>query len=359
MVGMFLNMNKISEKTSENLKPFRGRDKRRTVAILKAAAREQLVSHGVSGTSVQPILERAELSRGALFHHFPTKNHLLAAAYDDLMRFAAARLRALSAELRAGIISREAFAEGLRDIYCSDLFIGSMEIALNQRVEPQMGDLISGSIANWWVELDRFWFETFHLPGVAKEQAAQHWVMAANLLRGHAFTSVYHSSDVIRADFCAAFEEMVLAKAEVIPLTDNFALLEQDLDEMVGLKLFTVLAVRPPHVERIYTNHPTEFPLTGRKRLDASPWGDHVVTNGQAWLGRDAADLEHMFPDHATIARIGCGACINIPVRDEGQTIGSLNILDAPGAYVSEDVAMAQLFARRAMALLSNTQLTN
>ena len=81
------------------------------MALLRATARERLVSKGIFGTSVQPILDRAEMSRGALFHHFPTKNHLIVAAFDDLMRFSATRLRALSAELRTGVITRRAFAE--------------------------------------------------------------------------------------------------------------------------------------------------------------------------------------------------------------------------------------------------------
>lgn len=331
--------------------PQRRRNKRKTVAVLRKAAREQLVSKGISGTSVQLIIEKAGVSRGALFHHFPTKNHLVAAAFDDLLVEAGADLQRLSVDLRVGRIGLDTFVEGLCEIFCSELFMGSMEIALNNRVEPIMADLIEESVAAWWRVLDAFWRDTFALPEGTKAEEDQHWAMAANLLRGHAFTSVYRASPDITDAFCAAFRRMILDGANVRPVTDSFAQLGQDIDGAIGCRLFTALAVRPPFVERVHTNQPDAFPLSGRKRLDASPWGAHVIEGGDIWLGRDAEDMKRMFPDHETIARIGCGSCINIPVLHKGATIGSLNILDAPNAYSDDHVARAMTFAARALPL--------
>jgi AcrR family transcriptional regulator len=325
------------------------------MAALKNAAREQLVSKGISGTSVQPILDRAGVSRGALFHHFPTKNHLIAAAFDDLMQNAATRLSVLGNELRLSLIDLEAFVAGVRATFCSDLFIGSMEVALNNRIEPGMNDLIQDSVARWWSQLRSFWTETFELPGRSPAEADQHWVMAANLLRGHAFTTIYRSSEAIKADFCASFRQMILSDARIRPLEDSFDRLNADLREAVSFKLFTALAVKRPYVERVYTNHAELFPLTGRKRLDASPWGAHVIERGDSWLGHDADDMMRMFPDYALIARLGCASCINIPVVVKGQTIGSLNMLDAAHAYTREDVTKAALFAPRAALLFDQT----
>ncbi len=136
-------------------------------------------------------------------------------------------------------------------------------------------------------------------------------------------------------------------------MTDSFAALAQDIDQVVGFKLFTALLVAPPFVERVYTNMPDAFPMTGRKRLDASPWAAHVIDAGQVWLGLDAADMRHMFPDHELIASVGCGACINIPVQQAGRTIGTLNMLDAEQAYTDDDVTRAAVFAARAVPLFS------
>ena len=134
-------------------------------------------------------------------------------------------------------------------------------------------------------------------------------------------------------------------------MSDGFEALAQDLDAAVGFRLFTALKVAPPYAERVYTNMPAAFPLSGRKRLDSSPWVAHVLEQGQPWFGQTAEDLRAMFPDHELIAEVGCGCCINIPVQDAGQTIGSLNLLDAEHAYTQGHVDRAVAFAERSVPL--------
>lgn len=136
-------------------------------------------------------------------------------------------------------------------------------------------------------------------------------------------------------------------------MTDSFDALAKDMAQDVGFKLFTALLVAPPYVERVFTNMPDAFPLTGRKRMDASPWAAHVIEAGQVWWGLDASDLRRMFPDHEIIASVGCSTCINIPVQQAGRTIGTLNMLDAEKAYSSDHVTRARAFAPRALTLFS------
>ncbi|KMW58274.1 Transcriptional regulator, TetR family [Candidatus Rhodobacter oscarellae] len=197
----------------------RRRDKDKTIAALKRAARQQLILEGGTGLSIQPILNMAGVSRGALFHHFPTKNHLIAAAFFDLMDDMAERLGALGEALREGSIGRSDFVERVRDAYCSDIFVGSMDIAVKTRAEPELRALVDEGVDDWYVVLAAFWQDTFELPGFGGAEADQHWVMASNLLRGHAFASIYRSTPEIRRAFCASFEEMILAQAVIKPLS--------------------------------------------------------------------------------------------------------------------------------------------
>ena len=134
-------------------------------------------------------------------------------------------------------------------------------------------------------------------------------------------------------------------------MTDSFEQLADDIQQNVGFKLFTVLRVVPPDVERIYTNMPEAFPLSGRKQMESTPWGDHVIDGGRIWLGRTKKDLQTVFSDHELIASVGCGCCINIPALHEGATLGSLNMLDAEHVYTEAHVEKAAQFAERARAL--------
>lgn len=65
----------------------------RTRQILIEAAAAALVDHGYAGTSTLVVAERAELSQGSVFKHFPVKQQLLAAAVAELLRKLSARFQ--------------------------------------------------------------------------------------------------------------------------------------------------------------------------------------------------------------------------------------------------------------------------
>ena len=103
----------------------------------------------------------------------------------------------------------------------------------------------------------------------------------------------------------------------------------------VGHRLFTLLVYDEAagEVARIYTNRPREYPVSGRKAMCDTPWGRHVIHGRHPYLGRTAADIRWAFPDHALIASLGCGAVINLPLAYDGRLLGTVNLLDAEGAY--------------------------
>lgn len=53
--------------------------------ILDAAV-QSLIEQGAARTTTLEVQRRAQVSRGALLHHFPTHAHLLSATVDDLVR---------------------------------------------------------------------------------------------------------------------------------------------------------------------------------------------------------------------------------------------------------------------------------
>lgn len=46
---------------------------------------EEIYRHGFKGSSTNTIIDRMEVTRGAFFHHFPTKNELGYAIIDELL----------------------------------------------------------------------------------------------------------------------------------------------------------------------------------------------------------------------------------------------------------------------------------
>lgn len=73
-----------------------------TKAALLEAAKALFLSQGFEATSMDQVRQRAGVSNGSLYHHYPTKNHLARALYEDALRhFHAALLTAIAQEVSA------------------------------------------------------------------------------------------------------------------------------------------------------------------------------------------------------------------------------------------------------------------
>jgi AcrR family transcriptional regulator len=75
--------------------PRQARSRATRRRLLRACV-QQLAQHGLAGTTTTAVCQRAGVSQGALFKHFPSKDALLAAAVEDLFA-------SLIAEFRRGL----------------------------------------------------------------------------------------------------------------------------------------------------------------------------------------------------------------------------------------------------------------
>ena len=84
--------------------PAKGRGRPPTGArdALVAAMRELLIERDFDELSTEEILERAGVSRGAMYHHFPSKVDLFRAAWQESERDNITRIATAAAELDPG-----------------------------------------------------------------------------------------------------------------------------------------------------------------------------------------------------------------------------------------------------------------
>ena len=143
----------------------------------------------------------------------------------------------------------------------------------------------------------------------------------------------------------------VRALAAALELPDQphaaFAYADAVCRALIGHRLFTLLIYDEVagEVTRIYTSHPRQYPVSGRKAMRDTPWGRHVIHGRQPYLGRSAADIRWAFPDYALVASLGCGAVINLPVVYDGRLLGTVNLLDAEGAYEERHLELVRPLA--------------
>jgi AcrR family transcriptional regulator len=113
-------------------------------ALLDAAV-ESLIQVGFARTTTLEVQRRAEVSRGALLHHFPSKAELLVAAVDHLAEMRARELKALSAQLPPGK-SRErtdAVIELLWQCFSGTFFQVAMELRTAARTDPELRPVLA------------------------------------------------------------------------------------------------------------------------------------------------------------------------------------------------------------------------
>lgn len=135
--------------------------------------------------------------------------------------------------------------------------------------------------------------------------------------------------------------------------------LDRVLAQQFGHSLFTILIYAPAlgKASRVYSTRPDLHPLGTRQPqgsrhtdLGTPPqreaWVQEVFVQGDTWRGSTKEALKAVFEDWELLWSVGLGSVLNIPVRVEGETIGSLNILDREHAYDAAQLEIGILIAQ-------------
>ncbi len=114
--------------------------------------------------------------------------------------------------------------------------------------------------------------------------------------------------------------------------------------ETVGAKLFTVMTVDMARLEakRAYTSDPVHYPVSGTKPITFDSWFDVVHRQHRLFVANTLADIALVFPDHALIAALGCGAVVNLPILVADELVATINILHVAHYFTPERVAFIE-----------------
>ncbi|QYU68006.1 GAF domain-containing protein [Leptolyngbya sp. 15MV] len=94
---------------------------------------------------------------------------------------------------------------------------------------------------------------------------------------------------------------------------------------------------------------PQAYPVGGRKPINETHWFQRVLGEGEPYIGRTHADIADVFYDHELIRSLGCESVLNVPVRWNGTSLGTINLLHEAGWYGEGDLPIARHFAALAV----------
>jgi len=163
-------------------------------ALLDAAV-ESLIEVGFARTTTLEVQRRADVSRGALLHHFPSKNELMVAAVDHLAQMRARELKQLAGQLPEGRARTDAVLDLLWQCFSGTMFQVSMELRTAARTDPELRPVLA---AGERILRDRIFAQAKTLFGkdVANHPNVERALdLTLQLMIGAAMTGVLHKDD--------------------------------------------------------------------------------------------------------------------------------------------------------------------
>lgn len=125
---------------------------------------------------------------------------------------------------------------------------------------------------------------------------------------------------------------------------DAYGALDRLVRDTVGVDLFTIMTMDLDAMEarRIYTSDEDRYPVTGTKQITKDRWYNHVVTEQKTFVANTLEAIATVFPDAKLVGSMGLGSVVNIPVRENGTLIATVNISDVEHHYTPERVAFCE-----------------
>jgi hypothetical protein len=131
------------------------------------------------------------------------------------------------------------------------------------------------------------------------------------------------------------FERQISAAQNANAVWKALETLSLDID---GHCLFTVMTVEMEAglARRVYSDHPTEYPVTGTKPIRHDEWFDIVHGQKRSFVANTITEIARVFPDFELIKSLGCGSVINLPVVLRGELVATINLLHVEHHYSAQ-----------------------
>jgi AcrR family transcriptional regulator len=141
-----------------------------------------LAEYGYAETSINRVVERAGVSKGALQHHFPSKEDLITATADRLLQRSLDQ-RPPQTPAGESCVADELFAVWT-NLVNTKQYRALLEILTAARTDRQLHKRISPTLRQWNASIDRRMVEIYESPERDDEDVQILMVMNRSLMRG-------------------------------------------------------------------------------------------------------------------------------------------------------------------------------
>ncbi len=149
---------KMTEKTAPQSQQLRSARTRRK--ILQATL-DSIYEDGFQNASTPEIVRRAGVSRGALLHHFPSKEQLIAAAVQFLLDAEVADMRRVASAYAERRLTMDDFIDDMWRRFSGRLFMITIDFLASARTDDKLREAVIPVSLQFHRSLNEIWSQFF------------------------------------------------------------------------------------------------------------------------------------------------------------------------------------------------------
>lgn len=151
---------------------------------LLEATLDAMMASGCARMTTAQVAKRAGVSRGALTHHFSSKDDLVATAVEYLLTNSTREIREQAARVEKGDLDLDGFVEYLWRLFSGPLFYVTLEHVTEARHNGSLRAKMIPVVKRFHAALDAIWREFFRQTNLTSIEVDTTLNMTLCLLRG-------------------------------------------------------------------------------------------------------------------------------------------------------------------------------
>lgn len=181
-----------------------------TRQLLLEAAIKVLIEKGYAGFRTADVALAAGISRGALTHHFPTKDELVLAALEHVFRKAADQGKRKARQVRTVDDAIAALLADSKAFFFSDLFLIAVDLTILGGREFPAAERIRDMSRTYRLPLEAAWLDALVALGVPSKSAEDLLWLTISIVRGLAVRRLLANEPRRFERLLALWREMVV-----------------------------------------------------------------------------------------------------------------------------------------------------
>jgi len=175
-----------------------------------------LMEQGLRDTSTVDVARRSGVSRGALLHHYPSKDVLLKEAMRHLLTREVVEIERMAGDIELKKVDFDTFLQTLWEHFSGRLFMITLEFLTAARTDPTMREVLREVALEFNASLDRIWERLMLNSGLPPEERRLALNVTLCFLRGMGTQTVWRDDPELFQELLAYWKK-TLIDAGVLP----------------------------------------------------------------------------------------------------------------------------------------------